>query len=132
MIGLDTNVLIRLFVQDDPAQFQQAKKVFQSLSEKKPAWISTTNILEVEWVLRSKYDFDRSGVGEILFNLIALPIVVVEEQNTVARAVVLYLDTKADFGECMIASSAQAAGCDKTLTFDKTAARDLGMELLPS
>jgi predicted nucleic-acid-binding protein len=132
VIGLDTNILIRLFVQDDQVQFQQAKKVFQSLSEKKPAWISITNILEVEWVLRSKYGLDRAGVAEILFNLIGLPTVAVEEQKTVARALVLYLEKKADFGECMIASSAQAAGCTSTLTFDKTAARDLGMELLSS
>jgi predicted nucleic-acid-binding protein len=132
MIGLDTNILIRFFVQDDPVQFQQAKKVFQSLSEKKPAWISITNILEVEWVLRSKYDFDRGGLAEILFNLIGLPTVIVEEQETVAHALALYLEKKADFGECMIAASAQAAGCSKVVTFDKIAARDLGMELLPS
>jgi predicted nucleic-acid-binding protein len=132
MIGLDTNVLIRLFVRDDPAQFEQAKKLFQFLSEEKPAWISVTNILEVEWVLRSKYDFDRSGVAEILFNLIGLPTVVIEEQKTVAHALALYLEKKADFGECMVVSSAEATGCTHTLTFDKIAARDLGMELLSS
>lgn len=128
MIGLDTNVLIRLFAQDDPVQSQQASEVLQSLSPKRPAWISIANIMEIEWVLRSKYHFGRNEVAEILSGLLILPSVVVEQHVTVAHMLTLYQASKADFGECMIVASAQAAGCTKILTFDKVAARDLGME----
>jgi len=37
---------------------------------------------------------------------------------------------KADFADCLIAASARAARCSRTLTFDRIAARDAGMKLI--
>jgi predicted nucleic-acid-binding protein len=42
----------------------------------------------------------------------------------------LYRNTRADFADCLIAASAKAAGCSRTVTFDRIAARDAGMELI--
>jgi predicted nucleic-acid-binding protein len=132
MIGLDTNVLIRLLVQDDPVQLRQAKEVLQALTPKRPGWISIANILEIEWVLRSKYGYSRADVAEIISNLLALPSLVVEQHQAVTHSLAFYRAGKADFGECMISASAHAAGCAKVLTFDRISARDLGMELIRS
>ena len=130
MIGLDTNVLIRLFTRDDPDQFRLAYKVLQSLTAEEPGWISLPNLMEIDWVLRSKYGRDRGGVAKIVDDLLASSTVVVEQPKVVAHALSLYRTSKADFGECLIVACARAAGCSKTFTFDKIAARDLGMELI--
>ncbi|HKF50034.1 MAG TPA: type II toxin-antitoxin system VapC family toxin [Terracidiphilus sp.] len=130
MIGLDTNVLIRFFTRDDPNQFKLAYKVLQSFTPQQPGWISLANLMEIDWVLRSRYGHDRAGVARLFDGLLTSSTVVVEQPATVAHSLFLYRTSKADFGECLIAASARAAGCSKVFTFDKTAARDLGMELI--
>jgi predicted nucleic-acid-binding protein len=55
---------------------------------------------------------------------------VVEQADTLEEALRHYRSTKADFADCLIAASARAAGCSKTVTFDQVAARDAGTELL--
>lgn len=132
MIGFDTNVLIRLFTRDDPEQFKAAFKIFQSLTPEKPGWISLANLMEIDWVLRSRYGQDRSAVARIFEELLSADTVVVEQVAMVARALSLYGAARADFGECLIVTSARGAGCKKVVTFDKIAARDLGMELVQS
>jgi len=56
--------------------------------------------------------------------------IVVEQASTVVNAVHRFRWSKADFADCLIAASAQAGGCSKTVTFDHIAARDAGMELI--
>lgn len=130
MIGFDTNVLIRVFTRDDPKQFKAAYRVFESLTPDQPGWLSLANLMEIDWVLRSRYGHPRSGVARIFETLLSSEAVVIEQIEMVARALSLYRTAKADFGECLIAASARAAGCERVVTFDKIAARDLGMELL--
>jgi predicted nucleic-acid-binding protein len=55
---------------------------------------------------------------------------VIEQASLVERAMQLYRKGNADFADCLIATSAKAAGCSRTLTFDRKAARDAGMELI--
>lgn len=130
MIGLDSNVLMRVLTRDDPDQFKVAYKLFQSLSPQEPAWISIANVLELDWVLRSRYGHNRAGVAKILEDLLASTSVVVEQSRTVSQALSLYRTSRADLGECLVVASAHAAGCSKVFTFDKIAARDLGIERL--
>jgi len=56
--------------------------------------------------------------------------IVVERREVVAAATKIFSTTKADFADCLIAASARAAGCVRTVTFDRVAARDAGMVLL--
>ncbi|HTX74903.1 MAG TPA: type II toxin-antitoxin system VapC family toxin [Terracidiphilus sp.] len=128
MIGFDTNVLIRLFTRDDPEQFKLAYRVFQSLTPLEPGWISLANLMEIDWVLRSRYGHARAGVARIFEDLLSSDTVIVEQAATVANALRLFARAKADFGGCLIVASAHAAGCGRVVTFDKIAARDLGME----
>jgi predicted nucleic-acid-binding protein len=54
----------------------------------------------------------------------------VEQDLIVATAVQQFRATRADFADCLISASARAAGCTRTVTFDRIAARDAGMELI--
>jgi predicted nucleic-acid-binding protein len=128
--GLDTNVLVRFFAQDDPQQSPQANRMMSSLTVREPGWVATATILELVWVLTSKMRLDRGGIARILDRLLRQEKLVVEQASVVEGAYRLYRSGNADFADCLISSSAKAAGCARTVTFDRRAARDAGMELI--
>jgi predicted nucleic-acid-binding protein len=130
MTGLDTNVLLRFLLRDDPLQTAQARTLFQSFSTERPGWVGIATILEIAWVLTKNEAMGREAVAKAILDLLSLDTVNVERADAVAWAVQTFRSTKADFADCLIAASARAAGCSKTVTFDRIAARDAGMELL--
>jgi predicted nucleic-acid-binding protein len=130
VIGIDTNVLVQYFIEDDPAQSGLADSFFRSLSSAEPGWVSQATILEFVSVMKSTRRLDRKTIAMMLGNLAMLDSVVLEQVDNVDKALQRYRNGKAEFADCLIAASARAAGCSKTVTFDKIAARDAGMELL--
>lgn len=130
MTGLDTNVLVRFFAKDDPLQTPKAKAVLSSLTAAEPGWVGVATILELVWVLTSSAGLGRDAVARILANLLKQETIVVEGAETIEMALHRYRRGRADFADCLIAVSATAAGCGKTVTFDRIAARDAGMELI--
>jgi predicted nucleic-acid-binding protein len=130
VIGLDTNVLVRFFAQDDPPQQRQADAIMSSLSVSEPGWVALAALMELVWVMRRIYRFDRKGVIHILDHLLSRKEIVVELEDNVREALNLYRSGNADFPDCLIASSAKTAECSRTVTFDRVAARDAGMELI--
>lgn len=130
MTGLDTNVLLRYFLNDDPGQSPKAQHAMRSLNEAEPGWIGLATILEFVWVLKSKNRAKKSAIAAALEDLLAQDFIVVEQGKVVAQAVRRFRISKAEFADCLIAASAHAAGCTRILTFDEDAAEDAGMELL--
>jgi len=130
MIGLDTNVILRYFVGDEPTQAKKAEGIIDALTPADPGWICATVLAELVWALTRIYRFNQQGVIGVIETLLASDELKVEQSDDMRRALWLYRIGKADFADCMIAISAQTVGCSKTVTFDKIAARDTGMELL--
>jgi predicted nucleic-acid-binding protein len=92
--------------------------------------VSLATILELIWVVRKKKQAGRDQIADLLESLLTQDVLVLEQSEVVAMAIQRFRTTKADFADCLMAESARAAGCSKTLTFDQIAARDLGMELI--
>ncbi|HEY1902970.1 MAG TPA: type II toxin-antitoxin system VapC family toxin [Terracidiphilus sp.] len=130
MIGLDTNVLVRFFAQDDPLQSPRADEIMSSLTTESPGWVGLTTVLELVWVLGNKGRFDRKAITRILDQLLSREEIEIEQDSIVQNAVQLFRRGNADFADCLIASSARAAGCSRTFTFDRIAAQDAGMHLI--
>jgi predicted nucleic-acid-binding protein len=130
VIGLDTNVLLRYFLNDDPLQSPKARLVMASLNPSNPGWVGVPTILELVWVLKSKNRAPRSTIAATIEQLLAKDALIVERDAVVALAVRRFRFSRAEFADCLVAASAQAAGCSKTVTFDHIAARDAGMELI--
>jgi predicted nucleic-acid-binding protein len=128
VIGLDTNVLVRYLVQDHPAQSRAAKEVMESLSSAEPGWISVVVLAELVWSLKKTYRLDKNGIMRVLEGLIASKDLVFENGETVQHALALHRNTGAGFADCLLSVSAKSAGCKKVVTFDRVAARDIGME----
>jgi predicted nucleic-acid-binding protein len=130
LIGLDTNILIRFFAKDDPEQSRKAKKLIDSLTRQEPGWVALTTVVELVWVITRQTRGGRTAVTTFLVQLLTREDIVVEHSSVVERAFQRYRNGRADFADCLIAASAQAAGCRKTVTFNRKAARDAGMEQL--
>lgn len=130
MIGLDTSILIRYFVKDDPQQSPTVSKLIGALSSAEPGWLSVVVLVELLWTLKYSYRFSRAGLAGAVGHLLSSQDIVLEQHDLVRDALSMFRKSDADFADCLIAVSARAAGCSKTVTFDKVAARDTGMELL--
>ena len=130
MTGLDTNILVRFFAKDDPLQTPKARAVLSSLTTAEPGWVGLATVLELVWVMTSTIRVGRDVVAQVLAELLTRETIIVERSETVEKALLRYRRGRADFADCLIAASARAAGCSRTVTFDRVAARDAGMELL--
>lgn len=130
MIGLDTNVLARYITQDDSKQSPKANRVVESLTPEEPGFVSTVALVELVWVLSSCYDFNRQQVAQTLELLLQTRAIVVENAQVAVRALRTFRQTKADFADCLVERSGQAAGCSRTVTFDLDAVKNAGMTLL--
>src|SRR5690348_17516308 len=62
MIGLDTNVLVRCVMQDDPRQSQKASRLIESLTSEAPGFVPLVALIELVWVLTSCYDLTREQI----------------------------------------------------------------------
>jgi predicted nucleic-acid-binding protein len=128
MMGLDTNVLVRYFTQDDPTQSAQATRLIESLSSESPGFISVLAMVELVWVLTGCYQTSDDKIGDVLETVLRAKELVVERSDIVWQALNTFRkSTKAGFADCLIERSGHAAGCAYTVTFDRSAATTAGM-----
>ncbi len=112
MIAVDTNVVVRLLVQDHELQYKQARKVFQ----KENLFIPDTVLLETEWVLRYAYKHPRTMIHQGLIRLLGLPNVSVGNAVKINNALEWHKNGM-DFADAL--HLAESGHCDRLVTFDK-------------
>jgi predicted nucleic-acid-binding protein len=127
MIAVDTNVLLRHLLQDDPEQSPAASRFFALRTPDDPAFVSTAALLELIWTLRSRYGYPQAAVSSVVWSLLRSRDVQVQDSAGVRRAVWDAADESADLADAIIAHAAIDAGCDSTVTFDRRAQRLPGM-----
>jgi len=130
LTGLDTSVLVRYIMQDDPRQSALATRLLESLTADAPGFVSLISVVELSWVLSSAYELDRVQLVQAIEALLRTKEIVVDRAETVWKAVRLFQSAHADFADCLIERSAAAAGCERTMTFDRGAAKGCGMTLV--
>jgi len=124
MLGLDTNVLVRFLVADDPAQFERAQKLIRRESGNgEPVFISLLVLLETEWVLRSRYDLNKAAISAALSGLLDSTELRLEDEPSVEEALYFWNDSNTEFADCLIGARHRALGCRATATFDARALR---------
>ena len=131
MIGLDTNVVLRYLLQDDPEQARQANEIFDGLlSELKPGFLSLACVLEIVWVRRSQMRQDPSQIAAHLERLLAADSLAVQNEQQVFEAAFALKRRTGEFEDALIGALDAWAGCEKTLTFDRRAGRLPGFEVI--
>ncbi len=120
MIGLDTNILIRLLVRDDPGQTALAERLLQEASDAgEPCYISDPVLCEMEWVLESCYRAKRGDILSAMQELLAGDLFAFEDREILHQAIEKYQDGKADFSDCLIGAKARSRGARTTYTFER-------------
>lgn len=127
MPALDTNVLVRYIVQDDESQLAAARRLIRrSVAGGQTLFVPVTVTLELEWVLRSSFEYSRDQTMEILSNLFSAAELTFESERALEVALHFYRDGSADFADCLHIALAAQAEALPLWTFDKRAARLAG------
>ena len=131
MIGLDTNVVLRLLLNDDPAQrLRAAKAVEQARGLAVRVSITLAVVLEMEWVLRSLAKMTKPQVLSVFDLLLESYDIEIDNEKVLEQALHIYANAACDFAECLFLAQYQRMGCQTMLTFDAKAARMAGVQLV--
>jgi predicted nucleic-acid-binding protein len=131
VIGLDTNILVRFITQDDPVQAARATALIEwELTADTPGFVNLVTLAEVAWVLRNAYGYSREDVVDEFERLLRIEQLVVASRADVLVALTLAEDGLGDFADALIGQLNVAAGCVRTVTFDRRARRLPGFEML--
>jgi predicted nucleic-acid-binding protein len=130
VIALDTNVLVRFLVQDDPLQAQLATKVIDQLTDDAQGFVSREVLIELVWVLERAYRLGRAEIAVALDGLLSATELDIEGSDEVAPALELYRNNGFGFADLMIAAAARRACANELVTFDRKASRLPGVRLL--
>lgn len=124
MIGLDTNVLVRAFVDEaDETQTRASRSLLAGPDgRRETAYVNLVVLVEAVWMLRRFGKLDRGQVADFVEGLLETPDIVLADRDAITAAVGLYRTSRADFADVLIGLLNQAAGCQTTYTFDRGAA----------
>jgi predicted nucleic-acid-binding protein len=133
MPGLDTNVLVRWLVEDDDDQMARVQRLFESArATQATLFVPSTVMLELEWVLRSRYRFDKAAVLQAFNALLETQELEFHTEAALERALHLYRQGPAEFADCLHAGLCGAADRIPLLTFDEKASRLPDIQMLKS
>lgn len=131
MPGLDTNVLVRLLTADDARQSASARALVQRAARAgESLFVPLTVVLELEWVLRSRYRYSKKLVLATLSSLLETRELDFQEEAAVEHALHYYRHGRVDFAECLHVGCAASSDRLPQMTFDRLAARLDGARLM--
>ena len=125
-IAVDTNVLVRAAVRDDPAQTDAATRV---MARAETLAITVPSLCEFVWVLHSVYGYRAPMIAEAIRRLVAAENV--ETNRPAIEAGLTMLDAGGDFADGVIAYEGRWLGAETFVSFDKKAVEmliELGFE----
>jgi predicted nucleic-acid-binding protein len=118
VIGLDTNVLTRYFVEEegaDPATQAQRQAARQLIESGQTLFLPKTVALELEWVLRGYYGFAAEQVLQVFAQLLQHPCLELEDRPVVEQALA-GVRGGLDFADAL--HHASCRGCEALASFD--------------
>ena len=127
MTGLDTNVLLRYLLRDDPAQ---AARAAREIERDERFLVSRIVLCEIVWVLDSGYGFSRMDITAAIEKILATAQFEIESKDVASAALDDFKRSTADFSDCLLSRSNRAAGAVETVTFDRGLRELEGFRLL--
>ena len=127
MIAVDTNILIRLLV-NDPGQPEQVEAARQHVKKEGAVFIPQVVQVETVWVLESAYKLVRRQITPVLEHLDSNAAYTLQNRSSFQRAMKLYLKGNADFSDYLILAESQQEKL-QLLTFDKKLGKQAGVIL---
>jgi predicted nucleic-acid-binding protein len=121
MIGLDTNVLLRLFIDDDSQQYDRARRFFDAVSARDTCVVNAVVLAEFAWTLVRGFRKKRHEVAHLIAELLSADDVEIQHRSAAEGALDAYRGGKADFPDYLLAAINAELGCASTATFDRAA-----------
>lgn len=131
MIGIDTNVLVRYLTQDDAAQSRRVDAlVAQAVDAETRLHVDDIVLCELVWVLRGAYRFSKPTVASALDKIMSTALFSFDDRDLLRGALDEYREGAGDFADYVIGRRNGSAGCDRTVTFDRSLAGSPSFSLL--
>ncbi len=127
MTGVDTNVLLRYLVRDEPTQ---AARAARELERGERFLVGSIVLCELVWVLETGYGFSRRDVAVTLERILATAQFEIEAKDLALGALDDFRRSTADFSDCLLGRRNRAAGAAETVTFDRSLKGLEGFRLL--
>jgi predicted nucleic-acid-binding protein len=120
MISIDSNVLIRILVDDDPAQAQKARALVSRIAkEQGKIFLHQIILIETLWVLKRVYGFSKKELISVIEDLLVYDLFTISNSETVEHALEYYKEGKADFSDYLVSVSCRQHKHTPFYTFDK-------------
>ena len=120
-------------VQDDSGQLAAAQRLIaRCVGDGQPLFVPVTVTLELEWVLRASFGYDKDTVLQVLSSLFSAAELSFQSERALEVALQLYRETTAGFADCLHIALATEVGEQPLWTLDRRAAKVVGAHLLRS
>jgi predicted nucleic-acid-binding protein len=119
--ALDTNVLLRLLIEDDADQAERAAQYLVREQANAPLFVNRIVLCELVWILTRSFRYGRARTARVIGRILASDELQVEGRHMVRFGLYLFQVSRADFADCMIGATNGMLGCERTATFDRRA-----------
>lgn len=106
-IAVDTNVLVRILV-DDPGAEEQCRLARELIAKHNALWVNRIVLVEVVWVLQTSYRFNRMQIALVLEKLSNHPHIHLENDVDIKAGLELFNHANVGFADCLIVNDAQS------------------------
>jgi predicted nucleic-acid-binding protein len=132
VIAVDTNILVRMLLEDDAVQTAAARRLLEGAEERgEECVVSEIVLCELVWVLARSYRLQRQAIAGALEVLLSRRPFVFSRRDLVTSAVHRYATGSADFADYLVAEDAFALGSHTVFTFDKVLLKEPGFARPP-
>jgi len=131
VIGLDTNVLLRVFIDDDPQQAAAARRFILNAA---PSGLLVSDLVlaEMVWTLGRRLKASRASIIEVLERILERSEFILENRQDIRDAVRIFARTRVDFGDCLIAVRNRRHGATRTVSLDEDSIEASVFDAIPS
>lgn len=116
MIAIDTNILVRVFIDD--LDIEQVNKSRDLVKKAKNVYLTQIVLIEMVWVFLRAYKLTKQQIVVVLQEIYENSAFIVENEQIFLEAFVFYKESNTEFSDCMILAAAKAANVKHLYTFD--------------
>ncbi len=125
---LDTNVPVRHFTQDNPAQSPRASAYLEQIEDGNiRVHVEPTVIFETVYLLEKQYKIPRTVVHDGVLALLDLPGIVMPGKKRIRDTFALYIERNLPFADAYHIAVMHAEGLHEIITFDREFDRIAGI-----